>query len=186
MTENENFDKNAPMQFIVNNAGLVLLSPWLPRLFAMLGYLNEDRRDLKDDESRIRAIFLLQYLTCSEEKEYEKTDLMFNRVLVSLPIQIPLPKSLALSDEEKRYCESLLNSVKANWSKMNGTSMKGFQQSFIFRTGHLDQQEERWLLTVDNRGYDILLDSVPWSFRQIRFPWLKKYVQVIWHEKHEF
>lgn len=186
MTENKNLNMIEQDVYSVQNAGLCLLTPWLPRLFSMLDYLNENRRDFKDDESRIRAIFLLQYLTCLEEKEYEKTDLMFNRVLVSLPIQIPLPKSLALSDEEKQYCESLLNAVKANWSKMNGTSMKGFQQSFIFRTGHLDQQEERWLLTVDNRGYDILLDSVPWSFKQIHFPWLKKYVQVIWHEKHEF
>lgn len=186
MTENENYNKNEPMRFMVDNAGLCFFSPWYLRLFSMLDYLNEDRRDFKDDESRIRAIFLLQYLTCLEEKEYEKTDLMFNRVLVSLPIQIPLPKSLALSNEEKQTADSMLEGVKSNWSKMNGTSIKGFQQSFIFRTGHLEQQDEKWLLTVESRTVDILLDTVPWSFKQIRFPWLKKYVQVIWHENHEF
>lgn len=183
MTENENFDKNAPMQFIVNNAGLVLLSPWLPRLFVTLGYLNEGKRDFKDDESRIRAIFLLQYLVRLEEEEYRETDLMLNRVLVSLPMHIPLPRSLTLTNEEKQTADSLLNSVKAGWSKMRNTSVRGFQDSFIYRIGQLEQQEEKWMLTVDDRGYDLLLESIPWSFRQICFPWLKKYVQVMWHEK---
>lgn len=72
MTENKKFDKNVPILFEVENAGLVLLSPWLPRLFVTLGYLNEGKRDFKDDESRIRAIFLLQYLVRLEEEEYGK------------------------------------------------------------------------------------------------------------------
>lgn len=183
MTENENFDKNVPILFMVKNAGLALLSPWLPRLFVTLGYLNEDRRDFKDDESRIHVIFLLQYLISSEEKEYEEAELMLNRILVSLPIRVPLPKSLTLTDTEKRTAKSLLESVKANWSKMMNTSMRGFQECFIYRTGRLEQQEEKWMLTVDDRGYDLLLESVPWSFRQIRYPWMKEYVQVVWHEK---
>ena len=186
MTENENFDKNVPILFEVENAGLALLSPWLPRLFVMLGYLNEDRRDLKDDESRIRAIFLLQYIVYGEEREYRETELVFNRLLVGLPRHVSLPKYLPLTDEEKQTAESLLTGVKANWDKMRNTSVRGFQQCFITRTGHLELQEEKCLLTVEDRSIDILLDSVPWSFRQIRFPWLKKYVQVIWHEKSKF
>lgn len=185
MTENENYNKNEP-GLLVQNAGLCLFSPWYPRLFYMLGYLNEDRSDFKDTASRIRAVFLLQYLVSPEEKDYREPELAFNRILVALPVQVPLPKRIELTDEEKQTADSMLEGVKANWSKMNGTSMKGFQQSFIFRTGHLEQLEERWLLTVESRTVDILLDTVPWSFRLIRFLWLKKFVQVIWHEKHEF
>ena len=69
---------------------------------------------------------------------------------------------------------------------MNGTSLKGFLQSFVTRTGRLEEQDEKWLLTVDDKSHDILLDSVPWGFRQIRLPWLKKYIQVNWHDKQEF
>ncbi|MFT0309993.1 hypothetical protein ACMSE6_08180 [Bacteroides thetaiotaomicron] len=32
----------------------------------------------------------------------------------------------------------------------------------------------------------MLLEFVPWSFRQIRLPWLKKYIQVAWNEIQEF
>ncbi len=176
----------SPDIFLIDNAGLCLLTAWFPRLLELLGYLNEDKKDFKDTASKVRAVFLLQYLICSEEKEYRETELAFNRLLVSLPMHIPLPENLKLTDKEKQTAESMLAGVKANWQAMNGTSVKGFQESFIIRTGRLEQQEERWLLTVDNKTIDILLDTVRWGFRQIRFPWLKKYVQVVWHEKQEF
>lgn len=176
----------SPDILFISNAGLCLLARWLPRLLDMLGYLDKDKKDFKDTASKIRIVFLLQYLTCSEEKKYRETELAFNRLLVSLPMNIPLPESLALTDEEKQTAESMLVGVKANWQAMKGTSIKGFQDSFIMRTGRLEQQEERWLLTVDNRTLDILLDSVPWGFKQIRLPWLKKYIQVVWHDKQEF
>ena len=175
-----------PKIFFIDNAGLCLLSAWFLRLLSMLDYLNEARKDIKDTKSRIRAIFLLQYLTCQEEKEYRETELVFNRLLVGLPMHIPLPKRLELTAEEKQIADSLLSAVKAHWPKMNGTSMKGFLQSFVTRTGRLEEQDEKWVLTVDDRTYDIPLDSVPWGFRQIRLPWMKKYIQVKWHEKQEF
>lgn len=167
----------------ISNAGLCLLSPWLPRLFDMLGYLGENKRDFKDMASRIRTVFLLQYFISSEEKEYREIELAFNRLLVGLPMYVPLPKRMELTAREKQTADSLLSAVKSNWPKMNGTSTQGFQQCFIARTGHLEQQESKWLLTVDNRAFDILIESIPWGFRQIRFPWIKKCVQVIWHEK---
>lgn len=175
-----------PKIFFIDNAGLCLLSAWFLRLLSMLDYLNEARKDIKDTKSRIRAIFLLQYLTCQEEKEYQETELVFNRLLVGLPMHIPLPKRLELTAEEKQIADSLLSAVKAHWPKMNGTSMKGFLQSFVTRTGRLEEQDEKWVLTVDDKAFDILLDSIPWGFRQIRLPWLKKYIQVKWHEKQEF
>lgn len=175
-----------PKIFFIDNAGLCLLSAWFLRLLSMLDYLNEARKDIKDTKSRIRAIFLLQYLTCQEEKEYQETELVFNRLLVGLPMHIPLPKRLELTAEEKQIADSLLSAVKAHWPKMNGTSMKGFLQSFVTRTGRLEEQDEKWVLTVDDKAFDILLDSVPWGFRQIRLPWMKKYIQVKWHEKQEF
>lgn len=175
-----------PKIFFIDNAGLCLLSAWFLRLLSMLDYLNEARKDIKDTKSRIRAIFLLQYLTYQEEKEYWETELVFNRLLVGLPMHIPLPKRLELTAEEKQIADSLLSAVKAHWPKMNGTSMKGFLQSFVTRTGRLEEQDEKWVLTVDDKAFDILLDSVPWGFRQIRLPWMKKYIQVKWHEKQEF
>ena len=90
---------------------------------------------------------------------------------------------LELTDQEKDVAESLVKAIKANWSKMAHTSTRGLQEAFILRRGRLKQQEEKWVLTVENKPIDLLLESIPWSFKLMHYPWLKKYIQVIWYEK---
>ena len=175
-----------PDFLLVKNAGLCLLAPWFVHLFSMLGYLDDEHKDFKDIESRVKAIFLLQYLVYGKENKYAETELAFNRLITALPGYIPLPTCLALSPEEIETADSMIRGVKANWTQMSGTSVEGFRQSFICRNGTLEQEDERWILKVDHAAYDMLLDTVPWGFRQIRLPWLKKYVQVNWHEKQMF
>ena len=169
----------------VTNAGLCLFAPWIIRLFGMLDLLAEDRKDLKDMDARIRAIFILQRLVTAEQREYKESDLAFNRLLVACPFNVPLPKSIELTEKEIETVESMLAGVKANWPKMANTSVGGFQRSFIERDGQLEQQEGKWVLTVENKAYDILLDSLPWSYKMIRLPWLKKPIGVSWRDKEE-
>ena len=170
----------------VSNAGLCLLAPWFVRLFAMLGYLDEERKAFKDTASKVRAVFLLQYLSCGQERDWREPELAFSRLLTALPGNVPLPKRLALSKEERQTADGMVTGVKANWPKMDGTSVEGFRRSFLLRGGTLEQEEGRWLLTVEENAYDLPLETIPWGFRQVRLPWLKKYVQVKWHEKQEF
>ena len=175
-----------PEALTVGNAGLCLLAPWFVRLFAMLGYLDEERKKFRSTASKVRAVFLLQYLASGEEQAWREAELAFNRLLTALPGHVPLPGRLPLADEERQTADGMVAGVKANWPQMNGTSVEGFRGSFILRGGTLEQEEERWLLTVEEKAYDLLLETVPWGFRQIRLPWLKKHVQVKWHEKQVF
>lgn len=175
-----------PQYIEVPNAGLCLLAIWLPRLFGMLGLLTEDRKDLKDTEARVRAIFILQRLVTDEPQEYKEQELAFNRILTGCPFQVPLPKTLELTDNEIQTIESMIAGVKDNWDKLRNTSVKGFRHSFIERPGRLEQREDKWVLYVENRAYDILLDSLPWSYRLVRLPWLKKKINVVWRDKEEF
>lgn len=178
-----------PEYIEVPNAGLCLLAVWFTRLFDMLGLLEVNaggKKDFRDIASRIRAIFILQRLVTDEKREYREQELALNRILAGCPFHVPLPKTLELTDNEIRTAESMLSGVKANWDKMKGTSVKGFQRSFIERPGKLEQRESKWVLYVEERSYDILLDSLPWSYRNIRLPWLKKRINVIWRDKEEF
>lgn len=170
----------------IENAGFCLLTPWFVRLFDILGYLDEEKKQFRNTASKVRAVFLLQYLVCGKEKSWKETELTFNRLLTALPGHIPLPKHLSLSDEERQTTDNMVAGVKANWPQMNGTSVEGFRSSFLPRKGRLEQKEEHWLLTVEEKAYDIILETIPWSFRQIRLPWLKKYVQVKWHKQQFF
>lgn len=178
-----------PEYIEVPNAGLCLLALWLPRLFDMLGLLEtgaDGKKDFKDTDARIRAIFVLQRLVTDEKREYKEQELAFNRILAACPFSVPLPKTLELTDTELQTVESMLAGVKSNWNKLKGTSVKGFQKSFIERPGKLEQREDKWVLYVEERSYDILLDSLPWSYRRIRLPWLKKRMDVVWRDKEEF
>lgn len=179
-------EEELPEALTVGNAGLCLLAPWFVRLFAMLGWLDGERKKFRNTASKVRAVFLLQYTACGEEREWREAELVFNRLLTALPGNVPLPGHLPLTEEERQTADSMVAGVKANWPQMGGTSVEGFRGSFLLREGTLEQEEKRWLLTVEEKAYDILLETVPWGFRQIRLPWLKKYVQVRWHEKQEF
>ncbi len=107
---------DVPELFPIGNAGLCLLYPWLPRLFGMLGYLDEEKKKLKDTVSKIRAVFLLQHLVYGEEREYRETELFLNRLLAGLSWHVPLPTCLSLTKEEKQVTYSMLSGVKANWT----------------------------------------------------------------------
>ena len=175
-----------PEIFTVNNAGLCLLAPWFVRLFDMLGYLDKEKRQFRNTASKVRTVFLLQYLAYGEERVWREAELAFNRLLTALPGNVPLPRQLHLNEEERQTANSMVQGVKANWPQMNGTSVEGFRGSFLARRGTLELEGEHLMLAVEEKAYDILLETIPWSFRQIRLPWLKKYVQVKWHEKQAF
>lgn len=172
-----------PEDFFINNAGFCLFSPWLLHLMNLAGYLDESRKNFKDTDSKIRAVFLLQYLTCSEDREYREAELKFNRILVDLPADVLLPGQIELTAKERHVADCLLTTARNHWPQVKGTSIRSFQLGFIIRTGCLEQLDENWLLTVENKPLDLLLDFVSWNFRQIRLPWLKKNVQVSWHER---
>ncbi|MDR0893029.1 MAG: hypothetical protein LBN24_10500 [Mediterranea sp.] len=171
----------------VPNAGLCLITPWLPRLFTLLGLMDEAKRDFIDDPARIRAIFLMQQLLGEDARTWDKQELALNRLLVGLPPQLALPfLPPIVTEQEASTIASMLEGVKGNWKEMRNTSIGSFQHTFLQRSGHLEQQKGHWTLTVDPRPYDLLLDYLPWSYQLIRFPWLKQWIHVAWWEKQEF
>lgn len=177
------YEKNASdgELFIVQNAGLALLHPYLRTLFQRLGFLSSDRNSFRDTDSQIRAIFVMQKLVTQDEREYSEHELAFNRIFVGYPFSASLPKRLELIANEKDFVQRLLEAVKDNWSQLKNTSIEGFQRTFLEREARLEQKNDKWLLTVAERSYDVLLDTIPWGYKRINVPWLKEDIEVIWH-----
>nr|WP_294482123.1 contractile injection system tape measure protein [uncultured Bacteroides sp.] len=178
------------MEVDINNAGLCLISPFIPMLFRKLGYLENDNKHFKKDvergtetKTKIRAIFVLQYSLSLEERQYCKQDLMLGRVFLNLPMDIVLPDRLELNDKEKQTVEEMLTAAKNNWDTMRNKSLAGFQEAFLKRSGRLKNEGDKWLLTVDERAYDILFQYLPWNFERIRFPWTDKLIAVKWDNR---
>ena len=164
----------------IPNAGLAILSPFLPMLFMRLNMLSQDRRSFNSNESKVRAIFILQRLIANEDREYDEKDLFLNRLLINYPSNEPLPKRVELNQDELNTIDSLLETAKTNWSKMRNTSIRALQESFLNRAGFIEKTEWECTLTVEERAYDILLDSIPWSYKLVRFPWMENILKVNW------
>ena len=161
----------------IKNAGVAILSPYLSRLFGLLG-LTKDNQFVNED-SCVRANFLIQYLIYGEEKEYPEHELTLNKIMTGA-IHIPLPLSVELNEEEKNTCHSLLEGVKNNWEKLKNTSIEGLREGFLNRDGILEKKADHWELNVEQKAYDMLLDSLPWSYSPIRYAWMDTYINVKW------
>lgn len=176
---NEIMEQGDRVSLEVANAGLVLFNPFLPRLFNMLGYLTDDRSAFKDEENQIRAIFVLQNIV-SDAKEFSEIDLSLNKLLTGYPLSSPLPRSLELREEEKNTVLSLQQAILQNWSKMKNTSYRGFSETFVHRRGKLVGEDPYWKLTVEERAVDVLMDSFPWSYSMVKYPFMPKAIEVKW------
>lgn len=184
---NELNEKGTSMEkVIINNAGMLLLQFFIPRMCRMVDYLGEDARHFKDENSKIRAIFLLQYLVYGEEKEYSEGELYLNKILVGLDESTPLPRSCKLNKEEIRVAEDMIVMVKRMWDKMKHTSDIALRQAFFQREGvvtnETDRGMSRWIIEVKERAYDVLLDSLPWSYAMYRYPWRDEIIEVRWRK----
>lgn len=169
----------------VDNAGIVLIGPYLAVLFRRAGYLKEDHRDFKDESSRVRAIFLLQYFVYGKEKEYAEPELLLNKILVSKTNDKPLPRSCQLTAEETQLADDLFGNVKRIWGKVSHTGDEGVRTSFFQREGLLEKRGDRntiWYLKVKDRAYDILLDFLPWQIKILKLPWLEGIIETHWRK----
>lgn len=163
----------------IRNAGLCLMAPFFSRLFRMWDYLD-DSHAFKNQEYQIKAIFALQYLVTGKT-ETDGDNLFLNKLLTGYDLEKPLPvSSCDFSKQELDTLESLQEAVKTNWDKMRNTSIQGIQNTFFAREGTITKDNEEWLLRVSPKAYDILLNSLPWNYRFIKYPWMPLHIRVDW------
>ena len=162
---------------IVENAGLCILAPFLPAFFNRLGFTENGK--FKSKSLAYRALYLLQYLVNNRQRNYEYA-LQLNKLLCGLKIQEPISAYKRLTMLERNEAADLSASVISHWKALKSTSQKGFQLSFLQRKGILTERENLWTLQVEKNSYDLLLDSIPWSFNIIKLPWMNKMIQVEW------
>ncbi|MCJ8208332.1 contractile injection system tape measure protein [Mucilaginibacter sp. RS28] len=163
--------------YLINNAGLVLLHPFLFTFFNRLEML--DGKNFKDENARRWGIHLLQHLVGSDGSVTEN-ELLLNKILVGLPPQEAVEEGIELSDTEKELSEQLLKVVTQQWDKLKNTSIAGLQASFLQRQGSLSITEGNWQLRVEPRAYDLILQTLPWGIGLIKLPWMDTMLHVIW------
>ncbi|HEV8273873.1 MAG TPA: contractile injection system tape measure protein [Chitinophagaceae bacterium] len=170
-------DKNDSLKFYISNAGLILIANYLP------AFLNEvrllDNGNFIYKSHQIKAVFLLHYL-CTGKEEAAEYILPLNKILCGLALDEPLPSNILLDQNEKRECWDLLHEIITNWQKIGNLTIEGFQESFLNRDGILMNEFAGWKLKVQRKGFDVLLDSIPWSFNHIKLTWMQDLIITEW------
>ena len=159
----------------VNNAGLVLLHPFLPRFFETLGIADEHQLSQAN-----RALCLLHFLATGQPTAPEH-ELLLPKLLFNIPLETPVDADVALTEAEIDEATALLNAVISHWGALRGTSPDALRGTFLIRPGKLSLRSDGdWMLQVEPGAYDILLDQLPWSISMIKLPWMKRLLRVEW------
>ena len=161
----------------INNAGLALLWPYLPILFKGLNWVSEGA--FKEEAYQFRAIHLMQYMV-TEETATEEQELIFNKLLVGLQAEVPVPFDVALTPEEIDEADHLLQAVMENWKALKSGSVELLRRSFLQKEGVLKKDMASWKLFVERSAFDILLDRLPWSYSVVKLPWMDNLINVEW------
>ncbi|MFQ6027891.1 MAG: contractile injection system tape measure protein, partial [Dehalococcoidia bacterium] len=164
-------------EIYITNAGQVLASPYFSRLFEMLG-LTEGPA-FRDPQAAERGAHLLQFMV-NESTDSPEYELTLNKLLCGIPVGRPIERSIDITDREKEVIEGLIQGMIHNWRTIGNTSVAGFRETFLQREGRLQLRNDAWHLLVEQRPFDILLDSLPWSFSTIRHPWMERVIYVEW------
>jgi hypothetical protein len=173
----ETSDAATDEEVYVENAGLVILWPFLPRFFAHLGLARE--RELVDAAAARRAAALLEYAATGTTDAREPA-LVLNKVLCGIDPGDVFELHEPLRPHELDEAEVLLRAVVERAPILRDMSTAGLRGTFLLRAGRLGAGAGRWLLRVERQTHDVVLDRFPWSIAWVKLPWMSAPLQVEW------
>lgn len=164
--------------WLIDNAGLVLLAPFVPQLLTQTGIWTQ--QGFKDEDAPTKAVALLRYLTHGTAAAAEH-ELTLCKILAGLPIDWPLPPLEEPDEAHQAAANDLLQHAIDHWPALGQCSIAGLRETFLQRPGRLRRREDgQWLLQTERKTVDILLDRLPWGYGIVRLPWMGEMVWVEW------
>jgi Contractile injection system tape measure protein len=159
----------------INNAGLVLLHPFLPQLFEGTGIAKDGQ--IIDPE---RAVQLLHYLATGHKTTPEE-ELVLPKILCGIPVEMPIDLQPCLRTKDIEEADALLLAAIRHWSVLQNTSPDGLRGTFLLRPGKLTSTPDgAWTLQVEYQSVDILLAQLPWGISMIQSAWMLNMLMVNW------
>jgi hypothetical protein len=164
-------------EIFVENAGMVLLHPFIAGLFSNL-QLTENGKFIAESDQSLAAR-ILQNLVYGEN-EMAENFYPLNKIICGMGITQILGEKMEISQEIKMECEDLLQAVIGHWSVLKNTSIEGLRETFLQRTGKITRVEKGWRLQVERKTVDVLLAKLPWGMGIIKLPWMDEMMFVEW------
>lgn len=159
----------------VQNAGLVILHPFIKELFKNCELLDKDNK-LTNKEL---AAHILHYAASKKENDYEHA-MLFEKFLCGIPLNESIKREIKIDNEHKKHIEEMLNAVVEHWSALKNTSIDVLRSEFLQREGKLDWSETNPKLTIERKTQDLLLEKIPWNISIVKIPWIEKLIYIQW------
>jgi hypothetical protein len=158
----------------VDNAGAVIFAAFIPALFKKLA-LEENGVILNPD----LAALIIQYCVTGDVKiaEYE---LVLPKILCGIAIEFPVNTNTVIATDQMKEVDEMLLSLIEYWLVLKNTSIEGLRESFFKRSGKLSMVNNEWLLQVEQKPFDMLLQQLPWSISMIKLPWMTNLLKTEW------
>ncbi len=169
---NETIDEKG---YYIENAGLILIHPFIKHFFEHCELLNEDG-EINTPEL---AVHLLHYVTTKRENQPEH-QMICEKFLCNVPIHESINRNIIIPKKLKDQSEELLQAVVQNWGALKNASPDLLRNEFIQRPGKLALHENNPKIIVERKTQDILLDRLPWNISIVKLPWKDKLIYVDW------
>ena len=167
----------APENCFIQNAGIVLIHPFLQRFFAKIDLL--DGNHFKDESAQHKAIVLLHYLATGSPTTPDY-NLVLPKLLCDMPINVSLDHFLTPDKAELDAADNMLSAAIEHWEALGNTSPNGLREGFLQRPGKIEMVSGARRLLVEHNTLDILLDRLPWGIGIVKLPWLGEMLKVEW------
>lgn len=177
-TQKEEEQSSFGDEIFIQAAGLVILSPFIPRLFEMLGLMTNGQ--FHDETAREKAIYALHFAAFGNT-DADEAALVLPKIICGLEVNTPIgiPEDI-LTPEQEVLIESLLTAVIEQWKALKKTSIAGLRETFLQREGKLVVGDNEYALQVKQVTFDILLDAIPWGINKLKLSWMPKILVVAW------
>ena len=161
----------------VQNAGAVILWPYLQPLFSAYGWV--DAAAFTSDASQYLAVQMLHVL-CTGDVAHDESNSTVGKLLCGLHPDDWIDVDVLLTQEQLAESEVLLTNVLKNWSALKSSSLDALRTGFLQRPGMIESSDQGWRITIERQGPDVLLDRLPWTISLIKLPWNDYFIQVDW------
>ncbi len=179
MRDKHKVDPADPEALAVNDGGLVILWPFLRVLFQRLELLEPKGQAFRDDAAWCQAIALLSDLV-EPDPEPPEWRLPLPKVLGGRSPLAPWLLEEPLPAEWRAEGERLLEAVIGHGGLAAEMGPEELRERVLRRPAVLSTRPGAWLLRVERRPEDQLLQRFPWGWSWIRLPWMDHPLQVEW------
>ena len=110
-----------------------------------------------------KAAVVLHYLATGHT-EFIDLELTLEKLLLNIPLQNVISKTITLNDTEKQTADALLAAVLQHWNVLKNSSTDTLRDMFIKREGTIQKNKKNFTITIERLAQDVLLDKLPLGY----------------------